>query len=41
MDANLNVIESHDITEKIEEQLKVKHLVTKTLIHIEPYQYVK
>ncbi|WP_071396054.1 cation diffusion facilitator family transporter [Bacillus tuaregi] len=41
VDPHLNVIEGHEITEKIEEQLKNKHHVTRSLIHIEPYQYVK
>ncbi|KAA9031629.1 cation diffusion facilitator family transporter [Niallia endozanthoxylica] len=41
VDPHLNVIESHEITEKIEEQLKDKHHVSGSLIHIEPYQYVK
>lgn len=38
VDPHLNVIESHQITEKIEEQLNTKHHVTRSLIHIEPYQ---
>jgi cation diffusion facilitator family transporter len=38
VDSHLNVIESHQITEKIEEQLHTKYHVTRSLIHIEPYQ---
>ncbi len=41
VDPNLNVIESHEITEIIEEQLRKKHQVTKALIHIEPYHMEK
>ena len=41
VDPNLNVIESHEITEIIEEQLRKKHQVTKALIHIEPYHIEK
>ncbi|WP_338451314.1 cation diffusion facilitator family transporter [Niallia oryzisoli] len=41
VDPHLNVIESHAITEEIEEQLKHEHHVTRSLIHIEPYQYIK
>lgn len=37
VDPHLNVIESHRITEKIEEQLYNKHHVSRALIHIEPY----
>ena len=41
VDPNLTVIESHNITEKIEEILLEKHQVTKALIHIEPYHMEK
>ena len=36
VDPHLNVIESHQITEKIDERLCTKHHVTRSLIHIEP-----
>ena len=38
VDPNLNVIEGHTITEKIEEQLYSKYHVSRALIHIEPYR---
>ena len=34
----LNVVESHEITETIEEQLHKKHHVSAAMIHIEPFQ---
>ncbi|MFB6465200.1 cation diffusion facilitator family transporter [Cytobacillus sp. Hz8] len=34
----LNVVESHAITEKIEERLLKEHKVSRAFIHIEPYQ---
>lgn len=40
VDPYLNVIESHQITEIIEEQLFKQYHVTKSLIHIEPYQNI-
>lgn len=36
VDAQLNVVQSHDITEEIEEQLKERHQVSNVLVHIEP-----
>ncbi|OKP94017.1 cation diffusion facilitator family transporter [Paenibacillus sp. P32E] len=36
VDSNLNVVQSHDITEKIEDQLKDLHQVANVLVHIEP-----
>ena len=41
VDPNLNVIESHEITEKTAEISLEKHQVTKALIHIEPYHMEK
>jgi divalent metal cation (Fe/Co/Zn/Cd) transporter len=41
VDPNLNVMESHEITEKIEEILLERHQMTKALIHIEPYHMEK
>ncbi|MBB6443451.1 cation diffusion facilitator family transporter [Bacillus benzoevorans] len=38
VDPDLNVVESHEITENIEEQLDKKHRVSIVMIHIEPYQ---
>lgn len=35
---DLNVVESHEITENIEEQLDKKYRVSIAMIHIEPYQ---
>lgn len=36
VDSNLNVVQSHDITEEIEDQLKDRHQVSNVLVHIEP-----
>jgi cation diffusion facilitator family transporter len=36
VDCELSVIQSHDITEEIEEQLKERHQVSNVLVHIEP-----
>lgn len=36
VDSNLNVVQSHDITEEIEDQLKDLHQVANVLVHIEP-----
>ncbi|MFE4712546.1 cation diffusion facilitator family transporter [Paenibacillus sp. NPDC056722] len=36
VDAKLNVVQSHDITEEIEDQLKDRHQVSYVLVHIEP-----
>lgn len=36
VDSNLNVVQSHDITEEIEDQLKDRHQVSTVLVHIEP-----
>lgn len=36
VDSNLNVVQSHDITEEIEDQLKDIHRVSYVLVHIEP-----
>ncbi|UQZ36612.1 transporter [Paenibacillus sp. PK3_47] len=36
VDSNLNVVQSHDITEEIEDQLKDLHRVSYVLVHIEP-----
>jgi cation diffusion facilitator family transporter len=38
VDPDLNVVESHEITENIEEQLDKKYRVSIAMIHIEPYQ---
>lgn len=40
VDPYLNVIEGHQITENIEEKLYKEYHVTKSLIHIEPYQHI-
>nr|WP_295973443.1 cation diffusion facilitator family transporter [uncultured Bacillus sp.] len=40
VDPNLNVVESHKITERIEEQLYKKYHVSIAMIHIEPFQTV-
>jgi len=37
VDPQLSVQESHDITDRIEEQLKKEHNITHTHIHIEPF----
>lgn len=36
VDSRLNVVQSHDITEEIEDQLKDRHKVSTVLVHIEP-----
>ncbi|MNI54993.1 putative cation efflux system protein [compost metagenome] len=36
VDSRLNVVQSHDITEEIEDQLKDRHQVSDVLVHIEP-----
>ncbi|MNC10910.1 putative cation efflux system protein [compost metagenome] len=36
VDSRLNVVQSHDITEEIEDQLKGRHQVADVLVHIEP-----
>lgn len=36
VDHNLNVVESHEITEEIEDQLKQQHQVANVHVHIEP-----
>lgn len=36
VDSRLNVVQSHDITEEIEDQLKDRHQVSNVLVHIEP-----
>ncbi|MEK4064890.1 MULTISPECIES: cation diffusion facilitator family transporter [Paenibacillus] len=36
VDSKLNVVQSHDITEEIEDQLKDRHQVSNVLVHIEP-----
>lgn len=36
VDSSLNVVQSHDITEEIEDQLKDIHRVSYVLVHIEP-----
>ncbi|AIQ23797.1 MULTISPECIES: cation diffusion facilitator family transporter [Paenibacillus] len=36
VDSELSVVQSHDITEEIEEQLKDRHQVSNVLVHIEP-----
>lgn len=36
VDSKLSVVQSHDITEEIEEQLKDRHHVSNVLVHIEP-----
>lgn len=36
VDSTLNVVQSHDITEEIEDQLKDRHQVANVLVHIEP-----
>lgn len=36
VDSRLNVVQSHDITEEIEDQLKDHHQVSNVLVHIEP-----
>jgi divalent metal cation (Fe/Co/Zn/Cd) transporter len=36
VDSTLNVVQSHDITEEIEDQLKDRHQVSNVLVHIEP-----
>lgn len=36
VDSSLNVVQSHDITEEIEDQLKERHQVSNVLVHIEP-----
>lgn len=36
VDHSLNVVESHEITEEIEDQLKLQHQVSNVLVHIEP-----
>ncbi|WP_151733992.1 cation diffusion facilitator family transporter [Paenibacillus tengchongensis] len=36
VDSRLNVVQSHDITEAIEDQLKDRHQVSNVLVHIEP-----
>ncbi|MEK3793730.1 cation diffusion facilitator family transporter [Paenibacillus sp. FSL R7-0204] len=36
VDSSLNVVQSHDITEEIEDQLKDRHQVSTVLVHIEP-----
>lgn len=36
VDSRLNVVQSHDITEEIEDQLKDRHRVSTVLVHIEP-----
>ncbi|WP_019911166.1 cation diffusion facilitator family transporter [Paenibacillus sp. HW567] len=36
VDSTLNVVQSHDITEEIEGQLKDRHQVANVLVHIEP-----
>lgn len=36
VNSKLNVVQSHDITEEIEDQLKDRHQVSNVLVHIEP-----
>lgn len=36
VNSKLNVVQSHDITEEIEDQLKDRHKVSNVLVHIEP-----
>ncbi|WP_150273792.1 cation diffusion facilitator family transporter [Paenibacillus tepidiphilus] len=36
VDSRLNVVQSHDITEAIEDQLRDRHHVSNVLVHIEP-----
>jgi len=38
VDENLNVAQSHQITERVEKHLYQKHNITHTHIHIEPYE---
>ena len=38
VDPNLNVLRSHEITEKIEDYLEKEHTLTHVHIHIEPYK---
>nr|WP_312876157.1 cation transporter dimerization domain-containing protein [Paenibacillus frigoriresistens] len=38
VNGNLNVVESHAITEKIEERMMAEHKITQVLVHIEPLE---
>ncbi|AOZ92598.1 cation diffusion facilitator family transporter [Paenibacillus crassostreae] len=41
VDAYLNVVESHEITEKIEDNMMNEHKISHVLVHIEPTQTTK